>query len=255
MRIILIKYPQSKLDTLPLHTAFPPDHELGLTQKGIDNAELLGKNLASSLNGRFSVWCGSALRTAETADIVAKHVGAKPQSDLRLDERKLFSGSSAVTVGDFRLRQERAYIDPIRLALDEDESPVSHRLRVEAWLAERLGRSNSDEILIVVSHGAVVEHLHSALSWKPAGAMVASFAFCAPAHGHVWGAVNLPDDRRIFCCLGANVRLADTVASSTALQGLDDLDSLAVELASDPRFQQNRPPDPAVAMVSKYYIR
>lgn len=258
-KLILIKYPQSELDVMRLDEVMPEDSELGLTDAGRRAAEQLGRAVSETVRGKHAVWSGSAKRSADPARIIADALGVKATTDGRLDERYIGGDTRQLTVGDFRNRQERAYLDPSRLAEGERESPLTHRLRVEGWLAEILSTAAAEDVHVVVSHGAVVEHLHSALSWKPAGAMGSSFTFCAPGHAHLWADVVLPDQRRIWCCLGSNVDLAGSASRERPVRGLDDLDGLAVDLASDPRFQ-HLAEEAAQGEISplgseKYYIR
>lgn len=255
--VFLIKYPESLLDNYKLDSPFPPDSEIGLTREGRAVAERIGSNLAARLKGHFFVWSGPALRCSEAARIVATRVGADARQDPRLGERRIFKAESRFTVRDFRSRQERGYLDPAYLSPDEDESPLSHRIRVEAWSAEMLANLKPSDVHLIISHGAVVEHLHSSLSWKPAGAMVSSFAFCAPGHAHVWSMIQLPDGRRIWCCLGSNINLSEILCLNTPLRGLEDLNGLAVGLASDSRFQNlaNAGVSGLSAIPPAYYIR
>ncbi|WP_037249006.1 phosphoglycerate mutase family protein [Rhodopirellula baltica] len=254
--LVLIKYPQSILDTLNQDATVPPDNEIGLSEYGKKVADQIGTNLAGLLKGEFSISSSPALRCTETAKIISGIVGGIRGTDERLDERKLFGPKAEFTVREFRNRQECGYLDPYTLSSGENESPLSHRIRVEGWLAEILGVAKSADIQIVVSHGAVIEHLHSSLSWKPAGAIGSTFNFCAPGHAHLWSAVELPDHRRIWCCLGANVNLADAASCTTPLQGFQDLNGLAVDLASDPRFANlARAASEDSSMASDYYIR
>ena len=253
--ILLIKYPESQLDVLGHDAELPPDAQLGLTERGKALAETLGENLAEVLRGRVCVWSGPALRCREVADIIAEKVGGEQEVNSRLDERNVVPSDASISVGEFRAAQERGYLEPSRVAEDEVESPLSHRLRVEAWLAEILGRAKGNECHVVVGHGAVVEHLHSSLNWKPAGAMASSFTFCAPGHAHVWSGIELPDERRIWCCLGANLDLTEAASCASTFRGLDDVDRLAVDLAADPRFQRLAEATSAVSRDMVYYIR
>lgn len=237
-KFVLLKYPQSVLDTLPLERIMPPDDQIGLTQSGKSTAEQIAVNLAGNIDGDYFIWSSPAFRCVETAQIIGARLGRDPNVDVRLDERRLFYPSSDITVREFRSRQERGYLDPSRPGNGEQESPFAHRPRIEGWLAEILGKTKSNDVHVIVSHGAVIEHLHSAIGWKPSGAMISCFTFCAPGHAHLWGVVELPDDRKIWCCLGANVNLVESASFEAPFSGFKDLNGLAVDLASDPRFQK-----------------
>jgi broad specificity phosphatase PhoE len=237
-KFVLIKYPQSMLDTIASERTLPPDAQLGLTEEGAGAARLLGDNLVQHVRGRFHIWSSPARRCLEAAEVIAQVLGQRPRTDMRLDERKLFSPGSEITVRDFRQRQERGYLDPSRLQPGEQETPISHRIRVESWLAEIIGSAQSDDVNVVVSHGAVIEHLNSALNGRSPETMATTFTFCAPGHAHLWDAIELPDKRRIWCCLGSNVDMVQPASLQTHLRGLGDLHGLAVDLASDPRFHE-----------------
>jgi broad specificity phosphatase PhoE len=161
----------------------------------------------------------------------------------------------APTLAEYRLVQEQVYLAPFDAAPNE-ESAVSHRLRVEAWLADRLASREPDMTMVVVSHGAVIEHLQSALCWKPAGAMGATFTMCKPAHAHLWSAVEVPDGRLLWCLIGANLWLPARDASDRQRER-EDLATLTAQLASAPGFE-DLAHEAAQARVSpemSYYIR
>jgi broad specificity phosphatase PhoE len=237
-KIILLKYPQSQLDVLPPDSPFPTEAKNRLTEDGRRVAQQIAENLARSLKGKFHIHSSPSARCTEPAEILAARLGGQVKSDPDLVERHMFRPKAKFTIRDFRLRQERSYLDPAHTQEDEPESPLSHRLRVEGWLWRNLGGMKPRETHVVVSHGAVIEHLHASLSWRPAGAMAWTFTFCAPGHAHLWSNIELPNGGRVWCCLGANVNLAVADSFETHFRGFKNLDELAVDLASDPRFQQ-----------------
>ena len=251
--MILIKYPLSRLDMLDKASALPPDRDIGLTDDGRKVAERIGECLNDRVQGNVFVWSGPARRCVEGAGVIAEKLGLRATAAVELDERRMPVVPGETTVGQFRSWQERAYLDPFRGA--KEESAVSHRLRVAGWLSGRLAEMEEDECHVVVSHGAVIEHLHAALSWKPVGAMMASFVFCAPGRGHLWSTMELPDGRRVWCCLGGNIDVSDPVSWDTPWRGVKDLRSLAVNLAGDARFQSLAVSASGEADANPYYIR
>ncbi len=74
-KFVLIKYPQSTIDTLPLENAMPPDEQIGLTEAGRRVAQQIGERFVINLRGNISVWSGPAKRCAEPAKIIANTIG------------------------------------------------------------------------------------------------------------------------------------------------------------------------------------
>jgi broad specificity phosphatase PhoE len=235
---IFIKHTQSVLETLPTDVMFPPDSEISLTENGQEIAERIAQNLMAVIRGNLHIYSSPRFRCMQMANVLASSMGVDSVSDDRLDERRIFSTETQISLQEYRSRQERGYLNPFKIQNSEVESPISHRLRVESWLAETIATSNSEDVYLVISHGSVVEHLHSSLHWSPAGAMTARFTFCAPGHAHFWRSIELPDEQSIWCCLGANISLVNSESFATQLQGFDDLTNLAIDLATDPRFQE-----------------
>lgn len=253
-----IKHTQSVLEMLPMDAFFPPDNEMGLTEDGREVAEQISENLATVLRGNFYVYSSPRLRCRQMANILASLVGVDTVTDDRLDERRIFSSENPLSIQEYRSRQERDYLDPFKIQNGEQESPISHRLRVEGWLAETVAMSNPEDVYLVIGHGSVIEHLHSSLHSSPAGAMASHFTFCAPGHAHFWKSIELPDQRSIWCCLGTNINLINSESLTTQLQGFDNLTDLAVGLAIDPRFRelvQTTLAEQDVTPQTHYYIR
>ena len=234
---VFIKYPTSVLEGLSGDTPMPPDDELVLTQKGKKFAKATASNLFTILDGDIYIHSSPRSRCKETAETIGAKFNVNIIPDDRLDQRHIFLKDVKYTVQQYRFQQERGYLDSSRVSEGEDESPLSHRIRVEGWLTERIAQSDSNDVHIVVANGSVVEHLHSSMSWKPAGAMSASFTFCDLGHGHIWRSVELPNNQKIWCCLGANINFTNKNSIDTQIQGSNNLLDLTTILATDPRFQ------------------
>ena len=255
--LVLMKYPQSVLDTLDRSQALPSDADAGATEAGIEIANRVGKNLMGAISGNYTVWSGPAARCADPARSMSGVIGAELKISPSLAERAMIADGKDASVGDLRSRQEKGFLDPTRPEGASDETPYAHRMRVELWLSDLLSRTCSEEVHVVISHGAVIEHIHSSLHWKPPGAMSSTFSFCAPGHAHVWKAVELPDGRRIWCALASNCDVSQPEAIGLLMRGITDLEGLTVDLASDPRFQGLVGDDlgEIVGVGDVYYIR
>jgi len=254
--LLLVKYPQAAIDVATLQSPLSEVNQAGLTSQGMHDAEAMAKTIATAFEGAARIWSSPASRCVEPANIIARQLGASLRVDERLADRDLASIDTSPTIEEFRQRQERGFLNPSARMAGASESPWMHRARVESWLADVVSQGERDTLHVVVSHGAVIEHIHSALSLKPAAAMEHSFTYCAPSHCHIWSSVELPDGRLIWCCLGANVNLRQSSAELSL--GRDALDELAADLAMDARFQElakRSVVEPAPAVVSAGYIR
>jgi len=235
LRIILLKHPESLQDRLEATASVPADEENGLTPRGREDAQLIAGAI-TDIGGDIVVHCSPSKRCREAAEIIGVSSGVTAQPTAALADRRMGSiAQGRATLAEYRLAQEQVYLAPFD-APAGDESPVSHRLRVEAWLADQLESREPGITAVVVSHGAVIEHLQSALGWKPAGAMGATFTMCKPAHAHVWSAVEVPDGRVLWCLLSANVWLPGRDKANTEREA-NDLAILTAQLASAPAFE------------------
>ncbi len=257
MRIILLKHPESSQDVIEPTDALPIDQENSLTDQGRAQARAVAEAIAD-MGGDVIVHCSPSLRCREAADIVAEVAGSTVEVVAALADRRMTSiEESRTPLAKYRAAQEQVYLAPFDAA-PGDESAVSHRLRVEAWLAERLAAREPDLTLVIVTHGAVVEHLQSALCWKPAGAMGATFTMCRPAHAHVWVAVEVPDGRVFWCLMAANHWLPARDKEEIGREA-SDLATLSAQLASAPAFEdlarEASTPLDQRAMPGTYYIR
>ncbi len=234
--IFLVKYPQATIDQLKMDEQLPGDDTSTSTEQGNSRAATLGEGFVAHLSGRTQIWSSPSRRCLEPATIIARAFGEAARTDVRLGERKLAPDGAKLTVGEFRRRQEHGYLDPSTLAEGEVESPFMHRTRVEMWLSDVLSVAHTHDNFIVVSHGAVIEHLHSSLSARPADAMATSFQLCTPGNVHVWSSIELPDRRRLWGCLGTNIDFSIPLAFDALDVGMADLHGLAVNLATDPRY-------------------
>ena len=104
-------------------SVLPPDEKNGLTEIGKKTAASIASNIADVTTGSIRIWTGPATRCTETAAIIGRIVGTDPSVDPRLDERKMVRDGERVTLGEFRSRQERGYLNPSRVSADEEESP------------------------------------------------------------------------------------------------------------------------------------
>lgn len=253
--ILLVKYPQAEIDVLSQEEAFPHESKSGTATKGKDDATTIGKNLALLRLGAIKLVCGPALRCSIPAELIGKELGVEPQVIEALADRNVVLDNEEITIGEFRARQERGFLDPYALPGCGGESSAQHRVRVEAWLVDQLANNESDT-LVVVTHGATLEHLHSVLSAKPAIAMAHTFSFCAPGSAHIWRAIELPDQRKIWCSVSTNVSLLDGEEMDKKYNICSLLGMLEIQLATDDRFSGIKVDlDSAKLVKDVYYIR
>jgi broad specificity phosphatase PhoE len=243
------------LDSLDLNEIMPPDDSLGITQDGEIEARRIAEVLGSCKLGRIGLFCGPRGRSRLQAEIIASSLGVESIVSESLDDRVVFSEGEEISIEEFRARQERGFLDPMKGASSDIESPLCHRLRVEAWLAS-MHAGVACETLIVIGHGATIEHLHSSLSGKPSMAMSHTFSYCAPSNCHLWRSIELPDERKIWCCVGSNVSITRDEEFFEKFDICADISVLTAQLASDPAFAALR--DSGEAMVGSgpaSYIR
>lgn len=233
INIILVKHPQSMQDTANPASPRPDDDANGLTPVGRGHATEIGTAIANEFEA-VQVYSSPSPRAAEAAAIIAEQLDIEAIADSALSERRIAQGATGVTLQQYRVLQDQTLLAPFD-APPGDESPASHRLRVEAWLAELLSERQSDMSYVIVSHGSVIEHLHSALSWKPVGALKNSFALCEPGHAHLWSALELPDGELVWCLLGTNLWLPGRTPETSAEQR-SALARLAITLDSSTRY-------------------
>ena len=60
-----------------------------LSEKGVLQAENIGKNLAKELSAEYKIYSSDLARAAQTAEIVGKYIGSKPNFFVELRERDL----------------------------------------------------------------------------------------------------------------------------------------------------------------------
>ena len=121
-----------------------------LSEKGILQAENIGKNLSSELSEKYVIYSSDLLRAKQTAQIVGKHLDSKPILKTELRERDL---GEAVEKSVQWLREN---IEKPERTVDDRLFPSAESRRDE-W--NRLKpffdeiTSNDEEHIIIVSHG------------------------------------------------------------------------------------------------------
>ncbi len=121
-----------------------------LSEKGIEQAENIGRNLIKELSEEYVIYSSDLSRAAQTAEIIGKHLGTKPHFRTELRERDL-----GEAVGH-SVRWLREHMEKPEKTVDDRLFPSAESRRDE-W--NRLKpffdeiTSNNEEHIIIISHG------------------------------------------------------------------------------------------------------
>ena len=129
-----------------------------LSEKGIFQAENIGKNLSAELSEKYVVYSSDLLRAKETAEIVGKHLGSKPIFKTELRERNLGEavGKSVQWLRENMEKPERTVDDRL---FPSSESRRDEWNRLKPFFDEIT--SNDEEYIIIVSHGDLLSVFNS----------------------------------------------------------------------------------------------
>lgn len=121
-----------------------------LSEKGIEQAENIGKNLSKELSAEYKIYSSDLSRAAQTAEIVGKHLDSKPISKTELRERNLGEavGKSVQWLRENIEKPERTVDDRL---FPSAESRRDEWNRLKPFFDEIT--SNDEEYIIIVSHG------------------------------------------------------------------------------------------------------
>ena len=121
-----------------------------LSEKGLLQAENIGKNLSAELSGKYVIYSSDLARAAKTAEIIGKYLGAKPHFLIELRERYLGEavGHSVRWLREHMEKPERTVDDRL---FPSAESRREEWNRLKPFFDEIT--SNDEEYIIIVSHG------------------------------------------------------------------------------------------------------
>lgn len=121
-----------------------------LSEKGIEQVENIGKNLAEELSEKYVIYSSDLLRAKQTAEIVGKHLGVEPIFKTELRERDLGEavGHSVRWLKEHMEKPERTVDDRL---FPSAESRREEWNRLKPFFDEIT--SNEEEYIIIVSHG------------------------------------------------------------------------------------------------------
>ena len=121
-----------------------------LSEKGIEQAENIGKNLSKELSAEYKIYSSDLSRAAQTAETVGKHLGTKPVFLTELRERDLGEavGHSVRWLREHMEKPERTVDDRL---FPSAESRRDEWNRLKPFFDEIT--SNGEEYIIIVSHG------------------------------------------------------------------------------------------------------
>ena len=121
-----------------------------LSEKGVLQAENIGKNLAKELSAEYKIYSSDLLRAAQTAEIVGKYLDIEPILKTELRERDLGEavGHSVRWLREHMEKPERTVDDRL---FPSAESRREEWNRLKPFFDEIT--SNDEEYIIIVSHG------------------------------------------------------------------------------------------------------
>ena len=121
-----------------------------LSEKGVLQAENIGKNLAKELSAEYKIYSSDLLRAVQTAEIVGKYLDIEPILKTELRERDLGEavGHSVRWLREHMEKPERTVDDRL---FPSAESRREEWNRLKPFFDEIT--SNDEEYIIIVSHG------------------------------------------------------------------------------------------------------
>ncbi|MBR6657980.1 MAG: histidine phosphatase family protein [Oscillospiraceae bacterium] len=121
-----------------------------LSEKGLEQAENIGKNLSAELSAEYKIYSSDLARAVQTAEAVGKHLGTKPFFRRELRERDLGEavGHSVHWLREHMEKPERTVDDRL---FPSAESRRDEWNRLKPFFDEIT--SNDEEKIIIVSHG------------------------------------------------------------------------------------------------------
>ena len=122
-----------------------------LSDLGVQQADLIGKNLANFVGDKkFVMYASDLLRARHTAELVGKHLGIAPELRRELRERNLGKccGKSVQWLRENIENQEKTVDDRM---FSDAESRRDEWNRLTPFFDEIMG--NDEENIIIVSHG------------------------------------------------------------------------------------------------------
>ncbi len=121
-----------------------------LSEKGIEQAENIGKKLSAELSEKYVIYSSDLSRAEQTAEIVGKHLGITPRFRIELRERDLGEavGHSVRWLKEHMEKPEKTVDDRL---FPSAESRRDEWNRLKPFFDEII--SNDEEHIIIVSHG------------------------------------------------------------------------------------------------------
>ena len=164
-RIITIQHTQSIHHTNGMVGSWT---DWDLSDKGIEQAERIGTNLAAQLNTPCPMFSSDLLRARHTAEIIGRHLCIQPVLRSELRERNLGRcvGKSVQWMNENREMQERTIDDRM---FSDAESRRDEWNRLKPLFDEIMARS--DETIIIVSHGDLLSVFNAMFLGLPVEAL------------------------------------------------------------------------------------
>ncbi|MEO0895436.1 MAG: histidine phosphatase family protein [Bacteroidota bacterium] len=140
---------------------------LPLTERGEQQAHLLGKRLQQEGFTLDKVYCSDAIRAKETARIATSYIGWEPQSfieDPAIAELSQGKWEGLHRLAMFNEETKKQFLaDPLEFRAPEGESQAQARIRLKNWLDKALEEAEEGQVIGAFSHGfairSIVGHL------------------------------------------------------------------------------------------------
>lgn len=155
MILLILRHGQTEADLMGVHEG---REDYKMTELGHEQA----KNMAKYISSRFNpdlVISSTMTRTMQTTEQIVKNLNSEVIYDNRLVE-----WNNGVLAG---LKREEALIKypmppngrPITEAIEDGESELAFRHRIEEALYELLDNYKDKEQILIVSHGGTISHI------------------------------------------------------------------------------------------------
>lgn len=147
MQLLLIRHGQSEADILNVHEGRA---DFALTELGRKQVRLMAEKVKNDFPPDH-IWSSTLIRASETAKNLAETVGCSIQfeDDLMEFNNGVFAGLSFEEAKQYSMPKE------LHERVENGESAIEFRMRIEAVFSKILSSSNHERVAIV-AHGGVI---------------------------------------------------------------------------------------------------
>lgn len=161
MKLIVIRHGESEADIIDV---IEGRADFSLTNKGKHQANLMAKYISSYKINK--IYASPLKRAKETAEILSKEVKVKIEflDDLMEFNNGLIAGLKKEIADVLYPKDDNL---PFDQAMYEMESQKDFRLRAERVLDEIISNSNEQDIVVIISHGGLINRLYQSFLKMP----------------------------------------------------------------------------------------